>query len=109
MKQFEILRKARELIADSTRWTKGAFARDEYGYPCSADDPYARVYCAIGAIEHFACAEVHTKDSMECWYAELTLQEFVGDNQSVTEFNDSHTHAEVLAVFDRAIELAGDA
>lgn len=28
---------------------------------------------------------------------------------SVIEYNDSHTHAEVMAAFDRAIEMAPDA
>jgi hypothetical protein len=29
--------------------------------------------------------------------------------ESVCEFNDGHTHAEVLAAFDKAIELAKEA
>lgn len=106
MKQSEMLRKARDLIADQARWTKNVFARDEYGYPCSVDDGCARAYCAIGAIEHFARAEARTRDATEWLEAETRLQDAVGDNQSITEFNDSHTHEEVLALFDAAIALA---
>jgi len=30
----------------------------------------------------------------------------LGGEQSIEQYNDGHTHAEVLAVYDRAIELS---
>lgn len=42
--------------------------------------------------------------------AEDLLREAMnGKDASIVEFNDSHTHAEVMAAFDRAIEAAANA
>lgn len=40
---------------------------------------------------------------LECYRA---LLNFVPNRGSVAEYNDSHTHEQVLALFDRAIQAA---
>lgn len=77
----------REKIDKPEKWCKGAW------HIRSTD-----AYCIIGA----AVSVGDAQDAVEVLYqitAGLT-------NQSPPAYNDSHTHAEVLAVVDRAIEIA---
>jgi hypothetical protein len=97
MTPSEILTAARELISAPERWTQEAFARDAGGNSCSEKLERAVCFCSWGAFhragysiiaEHFLRSEM---DGMP------------------GRFNDTHTHAEVLAAFDRAIEAAKEA
>ena len=93
MNKHEALKAARERIADPSSWTQGSAARDHKGVERAPDDDDATCWCAWGA----------------CWIASKhngaleELGEAMG-TMSIGEFNDSHTHAEVLAAFDKAIE-----
>lgn len=101
MKSFaDILRQSREKIADPKHWTKGNFAQDEEGEPVSTTSPRAVCWCAIGAIDATAggLAALY-------WLSDA-VHEKAGPSCSVSEFNDKSEHADVLAAFDRAIELA---
>ena len=81
------------LIEDEKRWTQDASARDEQGNFVDSRHPNAVSWCLRGA----------------CWKA---IADFDGcltdqlDVPSVINFNDSHTHAEVLALLTSAIERA---
>jgi hypothetical protein len=89
MKPKEILIQAKKLIQNPKNWCKGTFEVNS-------------AYCAAGSL--FAAG-------IDGWgsytghpaYRALAkaMQVPIGE---VCRFNDSHTHEEVLAAFDRAIE-----
>lgn len=99
MTTAETLRAARELIADPEHWCQGASARDRNGQPVEAEDAAAVAWCA-----HGACRRV-----MPVAHSALR---HLGDaalatgSWCVSALNDDGTHADVLAMFDHAIEEA---
>lgn len=90
----EILKAARKLIEKPENWTKGEYYRPtENGY----------CYCAIGAL-----AEAAGVDPDGEVPGERELANALGSENlwKVVEFNDSHTHSEVLDLFSKAIAAA---
>lgn len=65
---------ARRLIEKPENWTQDDYAKDANGEGTCTGDPSTVSRCALG------------------------------DQQSIASFNDSHNHAQVLALFDKAIE-----
>jgi hypothetical protein len=61
-------------------------------------DKSAVCFCALGAI--FRTQGSHDQSDA------VRFLESVVDDMDVGEFNDSHTHKEILALFDRAIKIA---
>lgn len=91
--------KIHELLADPARWTKGAPARNnnqDIVMPCS---DFAVSWCLVGASS--CCYGEH---SVERHFALLAIAGVIGKLYGINEgidlghFNDTHTHAEVLAV-----------
>ena len=75
-----------ELLASPDCWTQRAFARNVYGDVVSADSPTAVRWCLLGALLH-------------CRLSEQTYQELLKKaGTGLVSFNDTHTHAEVLAL-----------
>jgi hypothetical protein len=102
MTPLETLKAARALITDPAKWTQGAQARDKRGQPFSTHNDNAVCWCALGAIE-----KVADPYSEEAYEAAKKLRS-ISPNGTVSDFNDTHTHVEVLALFDAAIaELEG--
>lgn len=96
MDTLEILKAGRELISDPARWTQHTAARDEGGDWVSERSESAVCWCSIGALW-----KVADWASEECSTAMSALEPDGPD--SLLAFNDTHTHAEVLAMWDRAI------
>ncbi len=94
----DVLVAARALIAAPERWCKGAVARTQGGLPTTPCDPRAVAWCANGA-----CICVAPNDRLR-WKALDALQE--SSFRPVPSANDapSTTHADILALFDKAIE-----
>ena len=98
----EILKAARERISDPERWIKGRLS-DTLAY-CGDErwDDIARLqegtcWCASGAIG----AEAASPEGWEeCCHA------FKAANGGIASVNDRSSHPQILAAFDRAIELA---
>jgi hypothetical protein len=42
--------KAKDLLSDKSRWTRGADARDRYGYRCDPYSSRAVSFCVLGAV-----------------------------------------------------------
>ena len=101
----DILKSARELIADSAHWCQEDLVETR------PDGSYA--YCALGAVNNATYQlqaetdDVHRKTYFaECrTIAIWRLEEAIDSNQRLAAFNDDlrTTHADVLAVFDKAI------
>jgi hypothetical protein len=98
MSPVEILKAARELIAKPERWTRGCGARNASGQDVNAHSDDATCWCAIGAI-----VKVSDDNPVP---AEMLLRRALPDGGFISAFNDSHDHAEVLALFDAAIASA---
>jgi hypothetical protein len=103
MTPLETLKAARQLITDPAKWTQGEFARDVDGSASFALSERAHCYCALGALEKVIGRPDYTDAYDKLW--RVCRTKFGTD---VAAFNDTHTHAEVLALFDAAIaELEG--
>lgn len=97
----QILKDARALIADEKNWTQRVFARNSRGLEVSALSSEASCFCTVGALGRF------TNGMAIGSSAYLLLKREVGQNYiAVSDFNDTHTHAEVIALFDHAIARA---
>lgn len=78
-----------ELLADKSRWTKGATARDAHGLQIHSMDLNATCFCVYGAMRRINGGEPD--------YVSLArLEEAIGSS-GVAEFNDTHTYEEVYA------------
>lgn len=96
----ETLQKARDLIADPAHWTQKASARSAEGNSVSVRSPKAESFCTLGAIDRVVGHDSGFYDATHFIY------QVIGSADSIAQFNDSHTHAEVLDVLDVAIEKA---
>ena len=95
---MEDLLALRELLGDRSRWTKGTCARDKNSRVVASSDARACRWCLIGG----ACRVAPYRSEM---VVALKRQlESCGDTTSLSAFNDSHKHREVLALIDDAIE-----
>ena len=88
---LQVLIEARKLIEKPENWTQGELARDEGGTSCHPERGVR--WCAEGAIQK-ATGDYYYYDIMKAITGDFALY----------KFNDTHTHAEVLAAFTRAIE-----
>jgi hypothetical protein len=89
---LEVLKKARELIADPTRWAQGDYERPG---PCGTR------FCMLGAVYGYTDVGKEAANL-------LARAVGPGDRTEVVTFNDTagRKHEEVLAAFDKAIKLA---
>jgi hypothetical protein len=106
MNTVEILEKARELIIDESRWTREAYMRSADGERADEDQMDVAVcFCGVGAIAK--AKGQNPMDAAESYEADL-LAQAIGGREGIDffDFNDTHTHAEVIAAFDLAIASA---
>ena len=95
----QILTEARALIDTPEKWTQKTSSRDCKGSPLErATDPNAVCFCSLGALDKAARNFVESDRAYKFLY-KLTS----GD---VSGFNDTHSHSEVMELFNRAISLA---
>lgn len=100
--------RARQIITPPEAWTQGEFARDKDLRPVAAISDEAVCFCGFGANERavFELFDgetrlVHENAANRLLRRALRLG---GSSLVFSDFNDTATHAEVLAVFDKAIE-----
>jgi hypothetical protein len=98
MTPLETLKAARQLITDPAKWTQGELARDAEGNEINPNNDLATCFCAHGAIQYFTADETLSN-------ADILLIAVCSDKHDcyVEDYNDTHTHAEVIALFDAAI------
>lgn len=102
MTTAEVLQKARDLIADESRWTHGQYARDAEGYSVYPNEPSATCWCALGAVYHVLDTTEEDVEDRPAPIRALYL-----DNRPVpVDVNDRDGHEAVLALFDEAIAKA---
>jgi hypothetical protein len=93
----KILIAARAKIERPEAWTKGRYARDKNGEGTIPNSRHAVCWCAIGA--------VHAASPSDTAPALTQLNRFVPGGEATYTYNDfpETTHAEILALYDRAI------
>jgi hypothetical protein len=101
----EKLREARALIEQG--WTQGEYARGKSGRKAHPVGRYARCFCAVGAL---GAANRHWPHAgmVGLKYLNVAIGRMSVGESLVFDWNDVEwrTQAQVLAAFDRAIELA---
>lgn len=101
----EHLTKARELLSDPAKWTRGAMAKDACGKLADVTGPNATCFCLQGAL----CRVAPIGHSATHVYLAQRLAKrnkgYDGDLNDIAAFNDHYAmgHADVLAVLDEAI------
>lgn len=91
------LRAARVLIQDPVNWIQDQPAVDAFGELCASSSTRAVAWCSMGALTAVAVNLRQEIQAREALYRQL-------GNIGIAEFNDNSSHAEVLALFDGAIE-----
>jgi hypothetical protein len=99
MTALDVLQGARALVMRG--WTKFAKARDKIGYPVAYDSPNAVCHCAEGALLCAAGRET------TAYLGAVKVMSGVVAGGILPPFNDlpETTQADVVAAFDRAIEM----
>ncbi len=95
----EALIAARAKIEKPENWTQDFLARSAKGRKVSPRSANAVCWCAMGALE--AVCRYGSEASIGSFDA---LAHAMPSLYGIAEFNDTHTHSEVLAKFDEAIE-----
>lgn len=101
-----ILKAAKELISDESRHIKGNLAANKEGFLCNPHSKDAHCFCSMGAVYRVAGIGATPRTTWDYDHLKkeslLVLRKHM--QGSVGWFNDTRTHAEVLAAFDAAIE-----
>lgn len=94
----EQLISAKVLISTPMTWCQGAEAQNMHYDDVEAYSPEACRWCSIGALHKIGASDE----------AYQMLNDVISDRSTDTfwKFNDTHTHAEVMAALDDAIALA---
>ncbi len=104
MQTVEILKAARDLISDPVHWTQGASVRDSNGR-WSPDGADGYSWCIFGALAKVSDEPGSSTGTLS--HLSIALEKLHPEfDYGIATFNDSHTHKEVLAVFDEAIQNA---
>ncbi len=97
---LQILTEGFELIRNPNHWTQGILAMGIEGEVYSdPTDPACTCWCSVGALMKV----INDSDSPPI-HAYKALENAAG--APLARFNDSHTHAEVLQLWEKAIEHA---
>jgi hypothetical protein len=99
--QFQIVEKARSLIADQQHWCRGVLAQDASGASVLATSASAVQRCGLGALIAAAYQLSHDFDVAN-ELAHRALRPGCGV-ATLVQVNDTRGHAAVLALFDEVI------
>jgi hypothetical protein len=103
MSAYANLTAAQELIRDPQNWTKNAYARFANGRETGNLNEACK-WCSVGAVLKVTGRPVEAESLSEFDYLGRAINDMKAG--AVPEFNDSHNHAEVMWMFDKARELA---
>jgi hypothetical protein len=103
----ENLVKVRELLSDKSRWTQRTFARDSNGWSTDVDSGNAVSWCLVGAMEKVAGRGNFISIEKMRSRVRASVPDLANYGYSLSMFNDTQPHANVLALLDRAIDAWG--
>ena len=111
-REQKILKLGRAYIDEPDKWTTVQLARYANGKSCRVQDPEAASFCALGALLR-ASGDKHWKDydlplvqdlaDKLVRYLPEEKRQDCGNWRNVARFNNTSTHGDVLALFDRAL------
>lgn len=111
MNTVQILKEARALIADEKNWMRQYYSANDEGLWVNPREVEATCFCSIGAMHRVM--DIPLSESIpEPVGILFAVDEKLRDNFDgsfegvIVDFNDENSHAEVLALFDRAIARA---
>lgn len=107
IKPSDLLLAAKELINSPEKWTMKVFARNKIEFEVDPTSFGACKWCAVGAVIHEAKRLKADEESALVFLRRATKDWGIhGAAGSPPILNDRGNHAEVMKMFDRAIELA---
>lgn len=102
---YEALVAAKNLISNPDNWTQEVSARDCTGNYIYSSNPEAVCWCSVGAL-HKVTKDDWPLIDKTVKHLRLFLEQELKYYDGIANFNDSHTHAEVMAFWDKAIAAA---
>jgi hypothetical protein len=108
-KLAKVLTEAKTLIEDPSKWCQKAYARDAEGKATMATAPDACQWCSLGAAM-WALNKSDLRESVNTEYLWTFLDKAAPDYKYhfADTVNDRTDHPTVMAMFDRAIDIAKD-
>lgn len=103
MKPLTILKKARKLIEKPERWCQNAYFRNKDEVPCNMDEAVS--FCAVGAIRKVTGWSGDGCEGQDEAFAAARALDAATKGGDIVSYNDRsfRRHAQILAVYDRAI------
>ena len=95
---LDTLKRVRTRISSRENWTTEEFARDVNGHVVSIWAHQACSFCLLGAIKR-ECG----RDEELAWEIQLFLKKYVPQPCLLWEYNDRHSHGDVLNLLSIAI------
>lgn len=105
MNTVAVLKAARELISDRTRWTTNTWARDKNGDACDPLSEEAVRWCVYGVIYHLYDNWDEAHDAHRLLH-KAAMEVGHRDAATPTYINDLVGHTAVMQMLERAIDLA---
>ena len=99
--KFQIVERARELIADEQHWCRRHLALDANGVVVSPTSARAAKLCALGAVVAAAYQLTHNADAAYQVGYQVLRPRY--GSATLIHVNDTRGHAAVLALFDEVI------
>lgn len=96
----QVLSTARDLIATPDKWCQFHLGLTADGRDTTGATPDTVKRCAVGALN--AAAKILKCNRATAWHA-LTRVLLKNRSRGIAEFNNTHTHGEVIALFSAAI------
>lgn len=107
-KPLELLIQAQDKIRDPKNWTRDHYALDAEGNSVSRYSEAAVCFCSLGALEALFDGtderESDVRRARDFLYDAAAM--LTETQESVAQYNDTRTHAEVMAMWEKAKELA---
>jgi len=107
MTPLEVLKGARALISEPSRWTRYACARDRHGLAVFSCSEAAVCWCLDGAVRKIAYGNNWKySDAGKQLGLVMSIRPILNkatNSQEFTDWQDAHTHAEVLSMLDQTI------
>jgi hypothetical protein len=108
-KLAKVLTEAKTLIEDPSKWCQKAYARDAEGKATMATAPDACQWCSLGAaMWALNRSDLRSSVGVEHVWDLLDKAAQSYKYRSADIVNDSTDHPTVMAMFDRAIDIAKD-
>jgi hypothetical protein len=99
--KFQIVERARALIADEQHWCRRHLAQDASGVSVSPTSARAAKRCGLGAL--IMAAYQITNDHRGAYDLAIKAMRPLHGSATLVNVNDVRGHAAVLALFDEAI------